>query len=54
MPRRQDRNTLATETLHAKEDPVLETRGFNQIDLGTKDMDATRAFYQDVLGLARP
>ena len=24
-----------------KEDPVLETRGFNHIDLGTKDMEAT-------------
>jgi catechol 2,3-dioxygenase-like lactoylglutathione lyase family enzyme len=24
--------------------------GFNHIDLGTKDMDATRAFYEDVLG----
>jgi glyoxylase I family protein len=24
--------------------------GFNHIDLGTRDMDATRAFYEDVLG----
>ena len=24
--------------------------GFNHIDLGTKDMEATRAFYEDVLG----
>jgi catechol 2,3-dioxygenase-like lactoylglutathione lyase family enzyme len=29
---------------------VLETRGFNHIDLGTRDMEATRAFYEDVLG----
>jgi catechol 2,3-dioxygenase-like lactoylglutathione lyase family enzyme len=29
---------------------VLKTRGFNHIDLGTKDMEATRAFYQDLLG----
>jgi len=29
---------------------VLKTRGFNHIDLGTKDMEATRAFYEDVLG----
>ena len=26
------------------------TLGFNHIDLGTKDMEATRAFYEDVLG----
>jgi catechol 2,3-dioxygenase-like lactoylglutathione lyase family enzyme len=29
---------------------VLKTRGFNHIDLGTKDMEKTRAFYEDVLG----
>jgi glyoxylase I family protein len=29
---------------------VLKTRGFNHIDLGTKDMEATRAFYEDLLG----
>jgi glyoxylase I family protein len=29
---------------------VLKTRGFNHIDLGTRDMEATRAFYEDVLG----
>ena len=29
---------------------MLKTRGFNHIDLGTKDMEATRAFYEDVLG----
>ena len=33
-----------------KGDPVLKTRGFNHIDLGTKDMEATRRFYEDVLG----
>ena len=26
------------------------TSGFNHIDLGTKNMEATRAFYEDVLG----
>jgi catechol 2,3-dioxygenase-like lactoylglutathione lyase family enzyme len=29
---------------------VLKTRGFNHIDLATRDMEATRAFYEDVLG----
>jgi catechol 2,3-dioxygenase-like lactoylglutathione lyase family enzyme len=29
---------------------VLKTRGLNHIDLGTKDMAATRAFYEGVLG----
>lgn len=29
---------------------MLATRGFNHIDLGTKDMEATRAFYADLLG----
>ena len=29
---------------------MLKTRGFNHIDLGTKDMEATRVFYEDVLG----
>jgi catechol 2,3-dioxygenase-like lactoylglutathione lyase family enzyme len=29
---------------------VIKTRGLNHIDLGTKDMDATRAFYEGVLG----
>jgi catechol 2,3-dioxygenase-like lactoylglutathione lyase family enzyme len=29
---------------------MLKTRGLNHIDLGTKDMEATRAFYEDVLG----
>ena len=29
---------------------MLKTRGINHIDLGTKDMEATRAFYEDVLG----
>ena len=29
---------------------MLKTRGFNHIDLGTKDMQATRAFYEGVLG----
>ena len=29
---------------------MLKTRGLNHIDLGTKDMAATRAFYEDVLG----
>ena len=29
---------------------MLKTRGFNHIDLGTRNMEATRAFYQDVLG----
>ncbi|HZR81992.1 MAG TPA: VOC family protein [Candidatus Binatia bacterium] len=31
---------------------MLKTRGINHIDLGTKDMEATRAFYEDVLGFA--
>ena len=31
---------------------MLKTRGFNHIDLGTKDMEATRRFYEDVLGFA--
>ena len=29
---------------------MLKTRGFNHIDLGTRDMEATRAFYEGVLG----
>jgi catechol 2,3-dioxygenase-like lactoylglutathione lyase family enzyme len=29
---------------------MLKTRGFNHVDLGTKDMEATRAFYEDLLG----
>lgn len=29
---------------------MLKTRGFNHIDLGTRDMAATRAFYEGVLG----
>jgi glyoxylase I family protein len=29
---------------------MLKTRGFNHIDLGTKDMEATRRFYEDLLG----
>ena len=29
---------------------MLKTRGLNHIDLGTKDMKATRTFYEDVLG----
>jgi catechol 2,3-dioxygenase-like lactoylglutathione lyase family enzyme len=29
---------------------MLKTRGFNHIDLGTRDMEATRAFYENVLG----
>ena len=29
---------------------VLKTRGLNHIDLGTKDMDATQAFYEGLLG----
>ena len=29
---------------------MLKTRGFNHIDLGTKDMARTRAFYEGVLG----
>ncbi|HEY8122094.1 MAG TPA: VOC family protein [Myxococcota bacterium] len=29
---------------------MLKTRGLNHIDLGTKDMEATRAFYEGVLG----
>ena len=29
---------------------MLKTRGLNHIDLGTKDMAATRAFYEGVLG----
>jgi catechol 2,3-dioxygenase-like lactoylglutathione lyase family enzyme len=29
---------------------VLKTRGLNHIDLGTRDMEATRAFYEGVLG----
>jgi len=29
---------------------VLKTRGFNHIDLGTRDMEATRRFYEGVLG----
>src|SRR5512147_2116703 len=37
-------------SLDGKEDIVLKTRGFNHIDLGTKDMAATRAFYEGVLG----
>jgi len=28
----------------------MQGRGFNHIDLGTRDMEATRAFYEDVLG----
>jgi catechol 2,3-dioxygenase-like lactoylglutathione lyase family enzyme len=29
---------------------MLKTRGLNHVDLGTKDMDATRAFYEGLLG----
>ena len=29
---------------------MLKTRGLNHIDLGTKNMEATRAFYEDLLG----
>jgi len=29
---------------------MLKTRGFNHIDLGTRDMEATRAFYEGLLG----
>ena len=29
---------------------MLKTRGLNHIDLATKDMEATRAFYEGVLG----
>jgi catechol 2,3-dioxygenase-like lactoylglutathione lyase family enzyme len=29
---------------------MLKTRGLNHVDLGTKDMEATRAFYEGVLG----
>ncbi len=29
---------------------MLETRGLNHSDLGTKNMAATRAFYEGVLG----
>ena len=29
---------------------MLKTRGFNHIDLGTRDMEATRHFYEEVLG----
>ena len=29
---------------------MLKTRGLNHVDLGTRDMEATRAFYEDVLG----
>ena len=29
---------------------MLKTRGINHIDLGTRDMEATRAFYEGVLG----
>ena len=29
---------------------MLKTRGFNHIDLGTRDMERTRRFYEDVLG----
>ena len=29
---------------------MIKTRGFNHVDLGTRDMEATRAFYEDVLG----
>jgi catechol 2,3-dioxygenase-like lactoylglutathione lyase family enzyme len=29
---------------------MLEIRGLNHIDLGTRDMEATRAFYEGVLG----
>ena len=29
---------------------MLKTRGFNHIDLGTRNMEMTRAFYEDVLG----
>jgi len=29
---------------------MAKTSGFNHIDLGTKDMGATRVFYEDVLG----
>jgi catechol 2,3-dioxygenase-like lactoylglutathione lyase family enzyme len=29
---------------------VLKTRGLNHVDLGTRDMEATRAFYEDLLG----
>ena len=29
---------------------MLKTRGLNHIDLGTKDMEATRAFYEGLLG----
>ncbi len=28
----------------------MTSLGFNHIDLGTKDMEATRAFYEDVMG----
>jgi catechol 2,3-dioxygenase-like lactoylglutathione lyase family enzyme len=33
-----------------EESAVLKTRGFNHIDLGTRDMEATRRFYEDLLG----
>ena len=29
---------------------MLKTRGLNHIDLGTRNMEATRAFYEDLLG----
>ena len=29
---------------------MLKIRGLNHVDLGTRDMEATRAFYEDVLG----
>ena len=29
---------------------MIRSSGFNHIDLATKDMDATRTFYEDVLG----
>ena len=32
---------------------MLKTRGINHIDLGTRDMEATRAFYEGVLGFSR-
>jgi catechol 2,3-dioxygenase-like lactoylglutathione lyase family enzyme len=29
---------------------MLKIRGLNHVDLGTRDMEATRAFYEDLLG----
>jgi catechol 2,3-dioxygenase-like lactoylglutathione lyase family enzyme len=47
---REGRREAPREHPAATEDGTVKGLGFNHIDLGTKDMEATRAFYEDVLG----